>query len=118
MFDELPEEVGPEERMRWETVVVEIVSNVIEHPVTPDHAVSVEVRLDVHPDRLDALIVDDAEPAAIPLTRAMPGAEAESGRGLALTQLLCDEFTYERRSERNRWRLVCLRGQLTDPAVS
>jgi serine/threonine-protein kinase RsbW len=33
----------------------------------------------------------------------MPGVDAESGRGLAMVQMLCDELTYERVDGENVW---------------
>jgi hypothetical protein len=45
-----------------------------------------------------------AEPGDFRLThREMPGVDAESGRGLAMVQLLCDELTYERVGDENVW---------------
>jgi anti-sigma regulatory factor (Ser/Thr protein kinase) len=55
---------------------------------------------------LRGIVEDDgaAAPVALDAVR-MPEEMAVDGRGLAIAAQLLDEFTYERREERNLWRL-------------
>ena len=61
-------------------------------------------------DVLEAVLSDNGKPASLDLAEVtMPGEEATSGRGLALSFASVDELTYERVDGRNHWRLVCRR---------
>jgi serine/threonine-protein kinase RsbW len=102
LWDDRPD-VGDLDRMAFETALVELASNVIEHA---DHGqgVSCVVSVTVDEGSMSARLRDGAEPGDFRLTaRDMPDADAESGRGLAMVQLLCDELTYERVGEENVW---------------
>jgi serine/threonine-protein kinase RsbW len=102
LWDDRPD-VGDLDRMAFETALVELASNVIEHA---DHGqgVSCVVSVTVDDGSMSARLRDGAEPGDFRLTaRDMPDADAESGRGLAMVQLLCDELTYERVGEENVW---------------
>jgi serine/threonine-protein kinase RsbW len=95
--------VGGEDRMALELAVVELASNVIEHAAT-DVPVRCSLTLAVHGDGLEARITDDGRPASVDLTAAaLPDETAESGRGLALVQMVVDELRYDRDGGRNRW---------------
>jgi serine/threonine-protein kinase RsbW len=102
LWDDRPD-VGDLDRMAFETALVELASNVIEHA---DHGqgVSCVVSVTVDDGSMSARLRDGAEPGDFRLTaRDMPDADAESGRGLAMVQLLCDELTYERVGDENVW---------------
>jgi serine/threonine-protein kinase RsbW len=102
LWDDRPD-VGDLDRMAFETALVELASNVIEHA---DHGqgVSCVVSVTVDEGSMSARLRDGAESGDFRLTdREMPGVDAESGRGLAMVQLLCDELTYERVGEENVW---------------
>jgi serine/threonine-protein kinase RsbW len=111
------------DRMRFETAVVEIFANIVEHafrsdppdapdgPDSPDAAVDgrrLELVVAVGPEELVATFTDNGLPVELDLSEVtLPDAEAESGRGLAMALAAVDELHYERRDGRNRWRLAC-----------
>ena len=97
------------ERFRggFELAVVEVVTNVVRH--SEDGApVRVELALRATGDGIEAVIIDDADPAAVDIDGAsMPDPDdlAESGRGLALVTMLVDDFAHEPLAHGNRWTL-------------
>ncbi|CUR55779.1 putative anti-sigma regulatory factor, serine/threonine protein kinase [metagenome] len=95
-----------EDLLLFETAVVEIAGNVVEHGRPPGE-VSWTFRMDVRPDRLIGKLSDSGQAyAAESATFEMPGELAETGRGLALAQLALDELTYERADGANHWIMV------------
>jgi serine/threonine-protein kinase RsbW len=102
LWDDRPD-VGDLDRMAFETALVELASNVIEHADSGE-GVSCVVSVTVDDGTMSARLRDGAEPGDFRLApREMPGVDAESGRGLAMVQLLCDELTYERVGDENVW---------------
>jgi len=102
LWDERPD-IGALDRMAFETALIELASNVIEHA---DHGqgVTCEVSVTVDAGTMSARLRDGSEPGDFRLTpREMPGEDAESGRGLAMVQLLCDDLSYERVGAENVW---------------
>lgn len=98
------ETVDEEDRGLFALAVGEIAANIVEH-ARGREPIQVSVRLSMSPDALEAVFTDTAEPALIDLSNvAMPGWDAESGRGLALAQKTLDELTHETH-EGNTWRL-------------
>ena len=102
------------DRIRFETAVIEILSNIVEHAARIDppdvnpRQFDLVVRCD--DDLIEAHFGDDGKPAEIDLERiAMPGTEAEAGRGLAMASAAVDELSYQRIGPVNHWRLVCRR---------
>jgi serine/threonine-protein kinase RsbW len=97
-------------RMRFETALMEIANNIIEHadtrpPVEPLPVIDLSVT--AMPGQLKADITDTGEPADIDLASvSMPDVFAEIGRGLALAQALVDGLTYERKGAANQWSLT------------
>jgi serine/threonine-protein kinase RsbW len=93
----------------FETAIVEIHGNVIEHGSPPGEVVyAFELR--VHDDRLVGILADTG--SAVPdLSRLdeLPDELAESGRGLWLAKETLDELEYRRVGDRNTWKLVRLR---------
>lgn len=109
---ERAQDVAPDDRRRFETGLVEILGNIVEHAFRLDagaadgRALSVEV--DVTPEALSAVLGDNGRPADLDLSAVtMPGADAESGRGLALALASLDHLEHERVDGRNRWTLRC-----------
>ncbi len=95
--------VSAEDRMALELALVELASNVIEHGAG-GRSVSCSVGLDVGPDDVRMWLVDDGVPVSVdPAVAHLPDALAESGRGLALVQMVVDDLRYERTDDRNRW---------------
>ncbi|MDQ1103994.1 ATP-binding protein [Nocardioides zeae] len=107
-------DVGAGERLRFVTALMEILGNVVEHAYAAD-ARAHERRLTVEVDGdgdggLHGRIEDNGQPAALDLSDvAMPDADAESGRGLALAVAALDDLSYERVGSRNVWTLRCER---------
>ncbi|NRG41292.1 ATP-binding protein [Rathayibacter sp. VKM Ac-2804] len=96
-------DVGARDRMEFETALVELVSNVIQHAVSTT-AVLCRLVVTVDDDALRAELIDTADPPGVDTgPREMPDAFAESGRGLALITALVTVFDYERTSSRNLW---------------
>jgi serine/threonine-protein kinase RsbW len=99
-------EVAPEDLMLFETAIVEIVGNVVEHG-RPLGKVVWAFRLRVQPDRLEGRLSDDGQAyAGGTWTSAMPDELAEAGRGFALAQATLDEFEYARVDGVNHWTMV------------
>lgn len=102
LWDDRPD-VGALDRMAFETALIELASNVIEH-ADDGQGVTCVVSVTVDDGVMSARLRDGSEPGDFRLTtREMPDADAESGRGLAMVQMLCDELTYERVGGENVW---------------
>ncbi|MGU3644377.1 ATP-binding protein [Microbacterium sp. C23T] len=101
-------DVGDEDAMLFRLAVSEVATNIAAHALARE-PVRVTVELDADTDALSAVFTDTAEPALIDLgSVSMPGADAESGRGLAIALATLDELVHE--TERgNIWRLRRLR---------
>ncbi len=82
-----------DEALRVLVSAVEGLVNAVEHGSTAGGRVS--VRCEVHTDRAELLIVDGGRPdgETARLHPALPGADATSGRGLALMHGLADTVT-------------------------
>lgn len=91
----------------FETALAEIGSNVLIY--TGKHGTSgppVEYDLRVEANTATASFTDKGPPIHNQLTRAMPAATSEAGRGLAIARKVLDELGYKREGEVNTWRLV------------
>jgi len=112
LIDELwrDDDTAPALRMRFELAVVEIVTNVVEHSrALPDGRSRVQLVAGREGPRAYATVVDDGRVVPFdPTESAMPGVEAERGRGLALIRTVCDEFTYRRLPDGNEWTIACV----------
>jgi serine/threonine-protein kinase RsbW len=108
MLEQLWEERGDVDEMdrfAFETALVELTANVIQH-ATSTTAVVCRLGVSIDDDALRAHLVDTADPPGIDTSpREMPDEFAESGRGLALIQALVTTFEYERSASRNVWSL-------------
>jgi len=100
-------DVGPTDRMLFETALVEIVGNLVEHARRPDgHPVDVHMQIFVHPDRVEARMHDNGVPAPVDSGAAeMPDEYAEGGRGLALAAAVTD-LAHVREDGGNTWTIV------------
>lgn len=104
---QLNADLGSGERARFETALLELAGNVIEHTEGSERLLC-ELTLRRTSTALEALLSDSGAEVHVPFRTAMPDPEemAESGRGIAMIELLMDDFSYERDPEGNRWRLV------------
>lgn len=105
-------------RVRFETAVIEVLGNIIEHAYRVDAELPADVArsrrfqlvLGADERKVMAAFGDNGEPAALDLSDVhMPGEDAESGRGLPLAKAALDALHYERVDGRNLWRLECHR---------
>ena len=107
------EEVSFVDRIRFETAVIEILGNIIEHAYRLEAGGTerrFDVSLTVTDEQLIAAFGDDGRPPALDLSDVtMPDEDAESGRGLALAMAAVDTLSYDRVEGRNHWHLTCLR---------
>ena len=96
--------------MMFETAVVEVAGNVVEHGRPPGE-VNWTFRLRVLPDRLEGRLSDDGHeyPGGTWGTE-MPDELAENGRGMALADAMLDDLHYERTGQVNHWLMVRRRG--------
>jgi serine/threonine-protein kinase RsbW len=113
LLHELLDQVGSEhpeltasDLMLFETAVIEVAGNVVEHGHPPG-AVSWTFRLTVRPDRLEGTLSDSGEeyPGGAWGTD-MPDAMEEDGRGLALATAVLDSLVYKRAGDVNEWTMV------------
>lgn len=103
-------EVNPVDRMRFETIVIEIAGNIIEHSIPANGAVVVSLTLEVvvKPHLIRATFSDNGQEATANLDAvAMPGLDSHTGRGLALAVSLSDSLRYERIGPLNHWTVEC-----------
>jgi serine/threonine-protein kinase RsbW len=114
------------ERIRFETALIEVASNIIEHsrPAASD-PIRFRLELECSPERLYAEFHDNAKPAGIDLSAAPPPEDlssldniSSSGRGLALAKVALDEFSYAKLDSGNKWTLMCKRNASQDTAGS
>jgi serine/threonine-protein kinase RsbW len=100
-------EVPDLDRLRFETAVIEIATNVVRHTSPAgDGPVRASTLLRVAPPRIEAEISDDGTLADVDLDPAPVDDLAESGRGIALVQRAVDTLTFARRPGRNTWRIT------------
>ncbi len=112
------EDVSARDRFRFETAVIEILGNIVEHAYRLEPGVEdaaggsrrFDIVLSATAEELVASFGDNGMPIALDLSDiAMPDEDAESGRGLALAAAALDDLSYERIEGRNHWRLLCVR---------
>lgn len=90
--------------MAFETAVIEIASNVVEHGAD---ATSWTFTLGVTATELRGALADNGTTFEGDVRTDLPEDPlAESGRGLAMAGSLLDELSYERAGGRNHWHMV------------
>ena len=90
--------------MLFETAVIEIANNVVEHG-RPPGTIRYSFILDVESDQLLGHLSDGGPPLEDPHA-PMPGTDSENGRGLALARSALDDLVYERVGEHNKWTMI------------
>ena len=98
--------VAADDRMRFETALIELATNVIQH-ADPGAGVAWAVRVVCADDLLTADLTDSAPPVHFDSSGPgeMPTELAEDGRGLAFVRLLVDTATFTATDDGNAWRI-------------
>ncbi|NRQ50557.1 ATP-binding protein [Aeromicrobium stalagmiti] len=115
LFDEVPD-TSMVDRIRFETAVIEVAGNILEHSrrtdPPSDEPRSFDIVLRGDRGELAAEFRDDGRPVQIDFEQiSMPGEDAEDGRGLALALATVDEISHERHDGLNIWRITCRRSE-------
>lgn len=102
------------DRIRFETAVIEVAGNIVEHSLHHDPPSDVPRTFDIvlrgSSTTLTAEFRDDGRPVEIDFEKiSMPSEDAERGRGLALALATVDEITHSRSDGLNIWCIVCHR---------
>ncbi len=93
------------DRMAFETALIELASNVIQH--ADAEGVTCVLSVKTEGGELRAQLSDTADAGGVRLVGVeMPDDLAESGRGIAFIQMLVDDLSYERVDGRNVWSIV------------
>jgi serine/threonine-protein kinase RsbW len=100
------EAVSADDRMRFETALIELATNVVQH-ADPGTGVAWTVRVACDGGSLTGELVDTAPATEFDSTaeREMPAELAEDGRGLAFVRLLVDSATFASTDAGNTWRI-------------
>jgi serine/threonine-protein kinase RsbW len=106
LWTEAPD-VQPADRYRFETAVIEVAGNIVEHG---GPQVRLRLWLRVHTDRVEAQFRDTGRAVDLATDEGcMPDLMAEDGRGLALARATADELTYRRTGHTNSWSVTKMR---------
>lgn len=92
--------------MLFETAVVEIANNVVEHGGSQGRRVMWRLTVMVGADAIEADLYDSGEGFTPDQDSVMPDPEAEGGRGLAMAEAILDGMELERSERGNHWRLM------------
>jgi serine/threonine-protein kinase RsbW len=85
--------IGEDTMADLKLALTEAVSNSVRHAYGPEGDGTVDVRYELHPDRLAIEIVDDGEGFAPETGREQDGEElTEGGLGIAIIKSIADEF--------------------------
>lgn len=94
------------DRIRFETALIEVGSNIVRHGIPVGDSVNVTAELSASAVCLEAELSDDGAEADFEMNPSVPDDAATSGRGLLLIQRTVDLFTFTREADRNVWHLV------------
>ena len=98
-------ELDPTDLMLFETAVIEIANNVVEHG-RPRGAVRWRLQLRVTEAQIEADLADTGHEFTADLDAPMPDDDAETGRGFALAGAVLDKLELRRADGENHWRMV------------
>lgn len=105
------QELDPMDVMLFETAIIEIANNVVEYG-RPEGQVRWKFTIRVHDDEIEAELDDTGQSFTPAHGKAMPGEEAEGGRGLPIAEALLDRIEFTRMEDTNHWRMVRRLGQI------
>ncbi len=95
--------VSPTDRMAFETAIIELAANVIQHADAGD-GVTWHLTVSCTSDDLTAILSDGGVHADVDLAEmSLPDEMSESGRGLTFVQMLVDSLRYRRSERGNEW---------------
>jgi serine/threonine-protein kinase RsbW len=103
-------EIDPTDLMLFETAVIEIANNVVEHG-KPAGEVRWRLTLEVTGTEIRADLDDTGHEFTADLDAPMPDEDAETGRGIALAGAVLDKIELQRADGENHWRMVRRLGQ-------
>ncbi|MDR0482441.1 MAG: ATP-binding protein [Cellulomonadaceae bacterium] len=106
-------ELDPMDVMLFETALIEIANNVVEHG-RPEGEVHWTFTVRVMPDQIEADLKDSGQPFTPKTGEAMPGDDAEGGRGLSMAEMIFDKIEFSRDENLNHWRMVRRLGQVPE----
>ena len=99
-------EVTSDSQMRFETALIELVSNVFRH-ADKGEGVACALQIGIFSTHIEAVMRDTGEEGDFLIAGTeMPDPLQEGGRGIPLINALVDEFTYENDGEHNIWRIA------------
>jgi serine/threonine-protein kinase RsbW len=99
-------EIGDETIADLKLALTEAVSNSVRHAYGPEGEGFVDVRYELHPDRLDIEVVDDGEGFDPDEPPTLDGDElSEGGLGIAIIRTIADELEIDSRPGRRGSRL-------------
>jgi serine/threonine-protein kinase RsbW len=102
--------LDPTDVMLFETAIIEIANNVVEY-ARPEGTVRWKFTIRVREDEIEAELDDTGQTFTPVRGKAMPGEDAESGRGLPIAEALLDQIEFKRMNDANHWRMVRRLGQ-------
>ncbi len=103
-------QLDPMDVMLFETAIIEIANNVVEYG-RPEGEVRWKFTIRVHGDAIEAELDDTGQVFTPAQGKAMPGEDAEGGRGLPIAEALLDQIEFKRMDDTNHWRMVRRLGQ-------
>jgi len=102
--------LDPMDVMLFETAIIEIANNVVEYG-RPEGEVRWKFTIRVREDEIEAELDDTGQKFTPEQGQAMPGEDAEGGRGLPIAEALLDQIEFERMDDTNHWHMVRRLGQ-------
>lgn len=98
-------EVPPRDLSLFETALIEIANNVVEHGIPPGR-VQWRWLLRIGGRALEGELIDTSEPVGIKIGKPMPAVSATSGRGLPIAEAALDYVLLSRIGSENHWLML------------
>jgi serine/threonine-protein kinase RsbW len=98
--------IGMTDRFSFETALVELAANVIQH-ADGGSGISYVITIRIVDGRIEATLIDTGEHAKVEIAKSvMPDDSSESGRGIPLIKALVDHLSYDRDGDLNKWQIT------------